>query len=281
MITQSPDTHPEIEKIQISLIQSLGIAKRTSRVRSLSETTIKLSKRAILRANSGLDKTELNFKFISYYYGEELAVRLRKDMEKKIIMKGSDILEATEPVADAFEKLGVLYYIGGSVASSAYGIPRSTMDVDMVSDLKPEHVRSLVRMLEPSYYIDENMILDAIERRSSFNIIHLGTMIKIDVFVTKNSSYDIETFKRRRKDTLDEDRSSAEFYLVSPEDIILNKLVWFRMGGGVSDRQQNDVLGVLKVQKDSLDEKYLKYWASELGVRDLLEKAFQDSGIRP
>ena len=79
-------------------------------------------------------------------------------------MKNPDILTATEPVAEAFEKLGILYYIGGSVASSAYGIARSTMDVDMVSDLKPKHVRSLVRMLESSYYIDENMILEAIGR---------------------------------------------------------------------------------------------------------------------
>jgi len=84
-------------------------------------------------------------------------------------MKKPDILVAIEPVAEVFEKLGVLYCIGGSVASSAYGIARSTMDVDIVSDLKPKHVRSLVRTLEASFYIDENMILDAIRRCSSFN----------------------------------------------------------------------------------------------------------------
>ncbi|OQY58280.1 MAG: hypothetical protein B6245_12690 [Desulfobacteraceae bacterium 4572_88] len=106
-------------------------------------------------------------------------------------MRNTDILAATEPVVEAFEKLGILYCIGGSVASSAYGIPRSTMDVDMVSDLKPTSVRPLVRMLEPYYYIDENMILDAIGRRSSFNIIHLETMLKIDIFVAKNTPYHI------------------------------------------------------------------------------------------
>jgi hypothetical protein len=196
-------------------------------------------------------------------------------------MNNPDILIAAEPVAKAFEKLGILYYIGGSVASSAYGIPRSTMDVDMVSDLKPEHVRSFVRMLEPAYYIDEKMILDAIRRCSSFNLIHLETMLKIDVFITKNAPYDIETFKRRRKDTLDEEQKTAEFYLVSPEDIILNKLAWYRLGGGVSDRQWNDVLGVLKVQGDLLDKNYLQYWASELKLKDLLEKVFQDAGMEP
>lgn len=100
-------------------------------------------------------------------------------------MKNPDILTATEPVAEAFEKLGILYYIGGSVASSAYGIPRSTMDVDMVSDLKRQHVRTFVKMLEPSYYIDKNMILEAIERRSSFNIIHLGKCLKLTYLLPK------------------------------------------------------------------------------------------------
>lgn len=121
-------------------------------------------------------------------------------------MKNPDILAATKPVAEAFEKLGILYYIGGSVASSTYGIPRSTMDVDMISDLKQQHVRSFVKMLEPSYYIDENMILEAVERRASFNIIHLETMLKIDIFVVKDTPYDAETLRRRRKDTLDEEQ---------------------------------------------------------------------------
>jgi len=85
----------------------------------------------------------------------------------------SDIVLAARLVAEAFDKLGIPYYIGGSVASSAYGMARSTMDVDMVADIKPRHVQSLVRMLEASHYIDAEMILDAIERRFSFNIIHI------------------------------------------------------------------------------------------------------------
>jgi len=194
-------------------------------------------------------------------------------------MKNPDILTATEPVADAFERLGVLYYIGGSIASSAYGIPRATMDIDMVSCLKPEHVRPLVQLLQSAYYIDEDMILNAIERQSSFNVIHLETMLKIDIFISKNSPYDTEILKRRRKDTLDEDQATAYFYLASPEDIVLNKLTWIRISGGISDRQWNDVLGVLKVQENSLDKKYMHQWASELKVEDLLKKAFQDAGI--
>ncbi len=194
-------------------------------------------------------------------------------------MNRPDILAAAAPVAEAFEKLGIPYYIGGSVASSAYGIARSTMDVDMVSDLNPEHVRPLARMLEFAYYVDEDMILEAIRSGSSFNMIHLETMLKIDVFIARNTPYDIETFKRRRSDTLHEEPCAGKFYLASPEDIVLNKLTWFRLGGDVSDRQWNDVLGVLKVQKESLDTVYLQHWASELEIEDLLERALRDAGI--
>ena len=113
-------------------------------------------------------------------------------------MKSPDIIAAIEPVVNAFEKLGVLYYIGGSVASSAYGIARATLDVDMVSNLKPDHVHSLVEMLESSYYIDEEMILDAIQKHSTFNLIHLDTMLKVDIFIMKDSPYHKESLKRRK-----------------------------------------------------------------------------------
>ena len=196
-------------------------------------------------------------------------------------MKPPDILAAIKPVVEAFEKLGVHYYIGGSVASSAYGIARATLDVDMVSDLKNQHVHSLVTMLEATYYIDEEMILEAIKNRASFNLIHLETMLKVDVFIVKEGLYHKESFKRRRKDTMDEDEASVEFYLASPEDIILNKLDWYRMGGCISDRQWHDVIGVLKVQQTLLDKEYLQYWASELELTNLLKQAYRDAGIKP
>ena len=102
--------------------------------------------------------------------------------------------------------------------------------------------------------------------------------IKIDIFILKPTSYDQEAFQRRRKDTLDEEQG-LEFYLASPEDIILSKLEWYRMGGGVSERQWNDVLGVLKVQQGNLDITYLQRWAKELGLADLLTQACHDAGI--
>jgi hypothetical protein len=192
-------------------------------------------------------------------------------------VKSPDIIDAILPVIKAFDRSVILYYIGGSIASSAWGVARATMDVDMVSELKKEQVHPLTEMLKSEYYIDEIMIFDAIKRKSSFNIIHLETMFKIDIFLKKSNLYSDEAFKRKRKENLGED-GDAEFYISSSEDIILNKLDWFRMGGEVAERQWNDILGVMKVQGKLLDKEYLYKWAEELRVKDLLEKAFTEVG---
>ena len=149
-------------------------------------------------------------------------------------MKTANVIDAIVPVIEAFDSLGIHYFIGGSIASSAYGIARSTLDVDMVSELKPVHANELTEMLKSKYYIDEEMILDAIKRQSSFNIIHLETMFKVDIFLKRDDQYGREAFERKRKENLDENRTDAEFYLASCEDIILSKLEWFRRGNEIS-----------------------------------------------
>ena len=93
----------------------------------------------------------------------------------------------------------------------------------------------------------------------------------------KDRPYDGVAFQRKRKDTLDEEQGAAEFYFASPEDIILNKLEWFQMGGKVSERQWHDVLGIMKVQSELMDKEYLLQWVKKLGISDLLEQAFRDA----
>jgi len=194
-------------------------------------------------------------------------------------MYQTDVLMATKPVVDVFEVLNIPYYIGGSVASSAYGTARATMDVDIVANIKPHHVPSFSKQLEQLYYIDKDMILEAINKQSSFNLLHLETMLKVDVFVLKNEPYHQVALQRRRKDTLDDEQNTTEFYFVSVEDIVLSKLDWYRQGNEISERQWNDVLGVLKVQCRSLDLPYLEEWAITLQVDDLLQRAFDEAGI--
>lgn len=188
-----------------------------------------------------------------------------------------DIFAAITPVIDALESLNVPYHIGGSVASSLYGLPRLTIDADIVAKLEQKHVRSFVRMLEDDYYIDADMIHDAINHRSSFNLIHNDTILKIDIFIPKLRPFDQEELQRAQALTIED--THRPFYIASPEGTILNKLEWYRMGGEVSDRQWNDILGVLKVRGTSLDLAYLQNWAKALNVSDLLERAFVDAGL--
>jgi len=192
-------------------------------------------------------------------------------------MSAMEILAAITPVVEAFEGLGVAYYIGGSVASSAYGIVRASIDADIVAELRLEHVLPLVKQLEDEYYIDADAVREAIRRHSSFNTIHLDTILKFTVFIPKTRPFDQEELRRIRQEVLAE--GTRPFYMASPENTILNKLEWYRMGGEVSTSQWNDILGVLKVQGTALDMAYMQRWAKALQVTDLLERALVEAGI--
>ncbi|HEX8683594.1 MAG TPA: hypothetical protein VF707_14835 [Ardenticatenaceae bacterium] len=196
-------------------------------------------------------------------------------------MAAPDLVAALTPVVEALEQLRVPYLIGGSVASSVYGIARATLDVDIVAHLAPRHVQPLVERLRDTYYISEEAIHEAIARRFSFNLIHLQTMIKVDLFIPQGQPFDEEEFRRIRMDTLTDDETARSFPFSSPEDVILHKLQWYRAGGESSERQWNDALGVLKVQAAALDLAYFAKWARTLGVADLLTHALREAGLEP
>jgi len=185
-------------------------------------------------------------------------------------MKKPDLLLALEPVVKTLEEIGIPYYLGGSVCSSAYGIPRATLNIDIVADIHGSQVDEFVRVLKGEFYIDGEMMRKAIEDNSTFNIIHLDTMIKVDFFIPEDSPYEKEIFNRIRKERIGD---LYEFYFASPEDVILKKLDWYKRGGEISENQWKDVLGVLKVQGNVIDTGYLNSWASRLGLKELLDKA--------
>ncbi len=185
-------------------------------------------------------------------------------------------IEIMLEAARAFEQLDIAYLIGGSMASSIHGLARSTMDVDIVADLEVRDVDSLVDLLGAGWHADRVAMSVAVSSRRSFNLLHLATMFKVDVFVMPEAPWERSQMNRRERVSVgDSDQDQA--YFASVEDSILAKLRWYRMGGEVSDRQWKDVLGMITLQRDALDVAYLEHWADVLRVADLLTVARQAS----
>jgi hypothetical protein len=176
-------------------------------------------------------------------------------------------------VVQAFDELGIQYLVGGSLASSVYGVPRATQDVDLVADLKLSDADRLQQLLSGQFYIDADMIRKAVRTEGSFNVIHLATMFKADVFLMRRDAWSLEEMKRARLEDLAGPDGPVAVRFASPEDTLLHKMVWYRAGEEVSDRQWTDILGVLKIQGNDLDDAYLDKWGKKLDVADLLDRA--------
>jgi fructose-specific component phosphotransferase system IIB-like protein len=187
------------------------------------------------------------------------------------------VLQVVQDVATALDEAGVQYVVGGSVASSLLGEVRTTNDIDLAVFLPEARLAAAIAQLDELFFVDADAARDAVRRRASFNIFHRTTMFKVDLFVLAGSAFDRERMKRRSSFELISG-SGKLVALPAPEDVVLRKLAWFRDGGGSSDRQWRDVLGVLKTQRAKLDLDYARRWARELDVSELLERAISESG---
>jgi hypothetical protein len=178
-------------------------------------------------------------------------------------------------VAAAIEASGGTYFVGGSVASSLHGDPRSTNDIDFVLSLSVGSVAAFRRALGPAFELDEEMLEMALAQSATANGFYLPVLTKIDLFGLGRSPYDVMEFSRRRAVVV---RASGETLIIkSPEDSVLRKILWYRQGGGVSDRQWRDVVSILRVSEADLDEAYLSEWARRLQCEDLLARAKSDA----
>lgn len=186
-----------------------------------------------------------------------------------------DLVAALEPVATALGRLGVGFYVGGSVASTYHGAIRSTMDVDLVCELRAEQVADFVAAFGPECYISEPAVRDAVERRSCFNVIHLPTAFKVDVFVSRGRPFDRAAMSRAAPQPLGGDCPLA-VPIATAEDSIVAKLEWYRLGDEASERQWDDVSRLVALLGDTLDVAHMRRMAGSLGVADLLERLLKD-----
>ena len=181
--------------------------------------------------------------------------------------EADDLVAALTPVAAAFRQLGVSFYVGGSVASTVHGAIRSTMDVDLVCNLAIHQVAPFVAVCGDDFYVNETAARNAVERRSCFNLIHLPTAYKVDVFVTRGRPFDHAAMERAAPQPIGED-DSLTVPVATAEDSIISKLDWFRLGNESSERQWSDVSRLVALLGDS----YMRRMAESVGVSDLLER---------
>ncbi len=173
-------------------------------------------------------------------------------------------------VARIFDRLGIRYALGGSMASSLLGILRHTNDADVTVDPFPGKEVEFINALGPDYYVSESAIRQAHRAKSSFNAINTLTGLKVDVFIRSDSPFEQSAMARR----ISFDVDGQKIVVLSAEDVILFKLRWYRLGNEVSEQQWKDVLNVMKIQEPHLDRVYLDHWAKELKVEDLLVRAW-------
>jgi hypothetical protein len=183
-----------------------------------------------------------------------------------------DLLDVTLAVTAALDQCGIPYTVGGSLASSVSGEPRASLDADVVVQMRPDQIDDLVKLLGDEFYSDSDAIRRAIDAGSSTNLVHRPTGIKVDLFPAA-SFLDHQQLLRRQlvKVATDPDRY---LYVHSPEDILLQKLHWYRLGGGTSERQWRDVVSIVLVQGSRIDREYVSTVAEKIGVSDLVQRAY-------
>jgi hypothetical protein len=185
-----------------------------------------------------------------------------------------DLFELLQKIASVLENLSIPYLVTGSVASMAYGEPRLTNDIDIVADIRPSHIPGLLAAFPmEDYYIDEEMIKDAIDRIGQFNIIHPASGLKIDVIIKRAVPFDQSRFERIRK--IYPGAYSADF--ASPEDVVIKKMEYYKLGG--SEKHLRDITGIFKVSGESIDKEYISQWATKLDLIEIWDILQERMGI--
>ncbi len=276
---QSEDTSIDVDVLMFQLLRQLTPQQKAQRVRHFNQATRKLTLTGIKNQYPNASLSWVRQELIRRCLGQEwieileLKTKISQTEEKFMVI---DPLELAEQIATIFETLNIPYLVGGSVASSLLGESRSTQDLDLVISISLSKAQQLIRVMEAEFYISESAVVEAVIAKRSFNIINLASMEKVDIFVLGDDAFSRSKMSRRQ---MYRTESEKGIYIYSAEDIILQKLCWYKLSATESQKQWRDVLGVLKVQGEHLDFNYLTQWANTLNIKTLLELALKQAGL--
>jgi hypothetical protein len=261
------DTSPEAERVLTDVYRRMTPAQKWRILGQLYQDARALHAAGLRHRNPNVTPREITEDWIWRHLDVNLPVPVRPPARSQPMPNLKDFAD----VAAVLDRLGLGYALGGSMACSVYGFSRQTNDADVSVQPFAGREKELIEALGPDYYVSEAAIRQAIAKRSSFNAINTATGFKVDVFIPPDEPFERSAWGRRI--ALDvEDVSGQRITVLSAEDVILYKLRWYRLGNETSEQQWKDLLGLVKVQRPRLDESYLRHWANEIRVNDLLDR---------
>lgn len=269
---QSEDKTPEADAIDFYRLRQLTNSQRWQIGASLTRWAKTVSLRGMRKACP----SNYQEKFARSILGSKWLPILTPTNDSSMWTQDpSEIARLLHPI---FATLNIAYYITGGVAASVYGDPRTTRDLDLVIELNRDNIDRLVEALETAgFYCPPGAVADIQQGRGSvLSATHMTFVLNADLVLNADSEFDRSKMARRRLEALDE-AGLEQFWIATPEDIVLSKLLWRKQSR--SQKQWTDVLGIMKVQAEGLERDYLTEWAEKLGLIDDLNLAFVEAGI--
>ncbi|MBT9316836.1 hypothetical protein [Leptothoe spongobia] len=264
---QAEDTSIEADKLVFRLLRQKSNADRLAMSAALSRGARELSLKGLTKTFAVLDPGEFFKKVVFVWLGHQWPEGFSPKGDPMTWIQDSVAL--AKQLHPIFDRVHIHYYITGGVASSLYGDPRTTRDLDIVLNIQSSKISPLVEALtQEGFYVPG--VEDTISgRMQTLQIIHTESILQADLVISGNDPWDLLKFERRQL--------NDGLYFASPEDVILNKLRWRQRSQ--SEKQWRDVLGVLKVQGQGLDFEYMKEWAERLGLTEDLDRATESAGL--
>ncbi len=285
MKTQSADTHLDAERMLIHLIRNAPMSKRFRLIQSLTQGAFWSNIQAWRQRHPNMSEQDAALQVISRSYGSLLTKQVREALvqHQDWSLQSIDLLTVMLPALQAFDEQNLFWYLGGSIASSLHGMQQMAQDIDLVVNLHSQNLSSLLPLLRQHYAFDDDAFQEAVSQRTACSLIHLDTLMKVDVIIVKQSAFDTVLQPRIASYSLDERYPSLR--LASAVEMILVKLHRYsqnllsRTDGMRDDAEWNDIVGMLKVQEPPLERDFLEEWAKTLKIAEVLRQALVDAGV--